>query len=99
MGSGFRIYLFDLGGATGIRTPDLLHAMQALYQLSYSPSAATAVRRWRPASVQELRGRWSQPTAFTRPHQRARSAVIAEHRLGQRACVVLQQPPAAPAPA
>ncbi len=23
----------------GIRTPDLLHAMQALYQLSYSPSA------------------------------------------------------------
>ena len=24
-------------GATGIRTPDLLHAMQALYQLSYSP--------------------------------------------------------------
>jgi hypothetical protein len=22
----------------GIRTPDLLHAMQALYQLSYSPS-------------------------------------------------------------
>src|SRR6266705_4737186 len=24
----------------GIRTPDLLHAMQALYQLSYSPSGA-----------------------------------------------------------
>ena len=24
-------------GAKGIRTPDLLHAMQALYQLSYSP--------------------------------------------------------------
>lgn len=24
-------------GATGIRTPDLLHAMQALYQLSYGP--------------------------------------------------------------
>jgi hypothetical protein len=24
----------------GIRTPDLLHAMQALYQLSYSPSRA-----------------------------------------------------------
>jgi hypothetical protein len=23
----------------GIRTPDLLHAMQALYQLSYSPKA------------------------------------------------------------
>src|SRR6185437_9420297 len=28
MGSGFRIYLPDLGGAKGIRTPDLLHAMQ-----------------------------------------------------------------------
>ena len=24
-------------GATGIRTQDLLHAMQALYQLSYGP--------------------------------------------------------------
>jgi len=29
-----------LGGAKGIRTLDLLHAMQALYQLSYSPEAA-----------------------------------------------------------
>jgi hypothetical protein len=27
-GSGFRIYLSDLGGAKEIRTPDLLHAMQ-----------------------------------------------------------------------
>jgi hypothetical protein len=27
-GSGFRNYLFELGGAKGIRTPDLLHAMQ-----------------------------------------------------------------------
>jgi hypothetical protein len=26
------------GGATGIRTLDLLHAMQALFQLSYSPT-------------------------------------------------------------
>jgi hypothetical protein len=26
-GSGFRIYLSDLGGAKGIRTPDLLHAI------------------------------------------------------------------------
>ncbi len=25
------------GGAGGLRTPYLLHAMQALYQLSYSP--------------------------------------------------------------
>jgi hypothetical protein len=28
---------YRLCGAKGIRTPDLLHAMQALYQLSYSP--------------------------------------------------------------
>jgi hypothetical protein len=28
------------GGAKEIRTPDLLHAMQALYQLSYSPGTA-----------------------------------------------------------
>ena len=26
------------GGATGSRTPDLLHAMQARYQLRYSPN-------------------------------------------------------------
>jgi len=35
MGSGFRIYLPDLGGAKGIRTPDLLHAMR----LSLAPGA------------------------------------------------------------
>ncbi len=28
---------FEFGGAKGDRTPDLLHAMQALSQLSYSP--------------------------------------------------------------
>jgi hypothetical protein len=27
-----------LGGAEGTRTPDLLHAMQALFRLSYSPT-------------------------------------------------------------
>lgn len=32
----------------GIRTPDLLHAMQALYQLSYSPSAHPANRAAAP---------------------------------------------------
>ncbi len=32
----------------GIRTPDLLHAMQALYQLSYSPSGAEASGRGAP---------------------------------------------------
>ena len=26
------------GGAEGARTPDLMHAMHALYQLSYSPT-------------------------------------------------------------
>ena len=26
-----------LGGAMGIRTPDLLNAIEALYQLSYDP--------------------------------------------------------------
>jgi hypothetical protein len=29
------------GGAKGIRTPDLLHAMQTRYQLRHSPSYAT----------------------------------------------------------
>ena len=28
---------FDFGGDGGIRTPDLLHAKQALSQLSYTP--------------------------------------------------------------
>src|SRR3984885_4759874 len=28
----------DLGGAKGIRTPDLLHAMQTRYQLRHSPA-------------------------------------------------------------
>lgn len=27
----------EAGGARGTRTPDLLHAMQALFQLSYGP--------------------------------------------------------------
>ena len=27
------------GGGKGIRTPDPLHAMQVLYQLSYTPKA------------------------------------------------------------
>jgi hypothetical protein len=40
------------GGAKGSRTPDLLHAMQALYQLSYSPLAVDrAVWRGTGASI------------------------------------------------
>jgi hypothetical protein len=31
---------WDFGGATGARTPDLLHAMQMLSQLSYRPERA-----------------------------------------------------------
>ncbi len=27
----------NIGGGKGIRTPDPLHAMQVLYQLSYTP--------------------------------------------------------------
>ena len=45
--------LRKMSGATGIRTPDLLHAMQALYQLSYSPSGRATFRLQRHASVQE----------------------------------------------
>ena len=33
------------GGATGARTPDLLHAMQMLFQLSYRPAAVMLPRR------------------------------------------------------
>ena len=29
---------FEDGGAEGVRTPDLLNAIQALYQLSYDPN-------------------------------------------------------------
>ena len=66
-------------GAKGTRTPGLLHAMQALYQLSYSPSAVALTGQQRHASVQDLR----------------RSAVVAEHRLGQCSGVVLDEPPPA----
>ena len=30
------------GGAEGVRTPDLLNAIQALYQLSYDPNQSPA---------------------------------------------------------
>jgi UPF0271 protein len=50
------------GGATGARTPDLLHAMQMLFQLSYRPAADIVTNRqhpgWRVPS-------WVHPTTRT----------------------------------
>ena len=39
------IYLGFWGGAKENRTPDLFHAMEALYQLSYSPAIGCHRRR------------------------------------------------------
>jgi hypothetical protein len=45
----------NIGGGKGIRTPDPLHAMQVLYQLSYTPnwlvtlSEPTKYRYWADA--------------------------------------------------
>jgi hypothetical protein len=52
------------GGAEGNRTPDLFHAMEALYQLSYSPGrpvddtnrALSDQRTLRPQAVQSTTG-------------------------------------------
>ena len=38
-----RLYLGSLNGAKETRTPDPLHAMQVLYQLSYGPKNADEV--------------------------------------------------------
>ncbi len=37
IGAGSHQRAMEFGGAKGSRTPDLLHAMQALSQLSYGP--------------------------------------------------------------
>jgi hypothetical protein len=50
-GSGFRIISFNCGGAMGIRTPDLLHAIQR-QPVHRSPSAQVTV----PASTQQSTG-------------------------------------------
>ena len=47
-------------GAEGTRTPDFLHAMQALSQLSYGPAAAQAIIRQRSRGV-NTRGGHSFP--------------------------------------
>lgn len=42
-----------LGGAMGIRTPDLLNAIEALYQLSYDPKCL--IQETKKISVMEVR--------------------------------------------
>ena len=42
---------FGAGGAEGVRTPDLLNAIQALYQLSYAPIRSGAKCKTLPAIV------------------------------------------------
>src|ERR1022692_4062148 len=86
-------------GATETRTPDLLHAMQALYQLSYSPSGAPSPPGpQRHASVQET-PQPSSPAATSAaspastPDRGSQSR--GRNRLGQLADIVLQQPPPA----
>ena len=82
----------------GIRTPDLLHAMQALYQLSYSPSgapgptgrSATPVYKNRSAAVP---GRHF-PGTLSRTVGRNGEGYV-RHRLRQPPYIVLQQPPPA----
>ena len=77
-----------ISGAKRARTADLLHAMQALYQLSYSPGIVHVTGTRTGASI---------PVPRTPPehrgHQPRRSAVVAEHRLRQGSGVVLDQPP------
>jgi hypothetical protein len=48
---------FKFGGDVGNRTPDLLHAKQALYQLSYAPKAFKATRTIIPPQNQDLSNR------------------------------------------
>ena len=48
---------FRSGGAMGIRTPDLLHAMEARYQLRYSPLRSTTITEVRsPRVTSRVRG-------------------------------------------
>src|SRR5215471_11395652 len=67
-------------GAKGTRTPGLLHAMQALYQLSYSPSASPG----HPAEA---------PRQCTRNRLLLVAGVYGQDRLRQFAHIVLQDSP------
>jgi hypothetical protein len=40
------LIMVTLGGAEGIRTPDLLRAREALSQLSYSPTVNYCIKYW-----------------------------------------------------
>ena len=42
------------GGAEGVRTPDLLNAIQALYQLSYDPIQSERKCKARPSFVKTI---------------------------------------------
>ncbi len=49
----FHFMKVTLGGAMGIRTPDLLNAIEALYQLSYDPKCL--IQETKKISVMEVR--------------------------------------------
>ena len=54
----------ETGGAEGVRTPDLLNAIQALYQLSYDPNrSGKNVRRW-PKLSKRISGAERRKNAF-----------------------------------
>ena len=63
-----------VGGAKGIRTPDLLNAIQTLSQLSYSPTPERrSIRRARSRPLGGAGGRRHRDTASRRPHTRSAS--------------------------
>ena len=52
------IFRVGLGGARRDRTADLLHAMQALSQLSYSPTEPRTLRALAEAVKKRIRNRF-----------------------------------------
>ena len=55
------------GGAEGVRTPDLLNAIQALYQLSYDPIRGDEKSKTCPENVKVNFQRQSQRRAAVQP--------------------------------